>query len=294
MIERARFVNVNGYEIELNTNSLPFTELRTEIDTRSSDHHRAQQHGNWPVNTYLGHRLFHLEGDILEDSSASYIQTRLGLINAFTPRPGLGKKQTGTLYITLTGIPEELSAECTIDGWPELPIAALSPARSRFLINLKAFDPRLYGILRTVTATPALNLGTRSYNKTYNKSYSGGTVTSAADAIVQNTGNIEVYPIIKVYGPLTSGALVLSRSDGVTKIVQLGDLVLSSVADTITLDFDKRTAVSASGQDLYKYTFGSDWWTLEPLPLVNTVRLAGSNPGVDTKAEITWRNGHMI
>lgn len=295
MIESARFVNVRGDTVIFNDTELPFNEFTTEVDTRNNEKQRSQDHGLYPSNTYLGKRLFHCNGDLLENTSGDYWNKRRELIRAVLPRPHLGFTQAGTLYLTLTGMNEELSCDCTIDGWPELPLAALSPSAGKYQINFKAFDPRLYGAWQqTVLPYMSQNLGGRTYNKTYNKTYVTPPGVSS-DQIITNSGDIESPPILRIYGPAPNPKIALFRDDGVTQYVQLNGLTLTGASDYAVIDVRRRTAVRNTGQNLYDFAVGSDWWALEPDPWVNVVRLLSDTPSGGTPyATIDWRNAYMI
>lgn len=298
MIESIKFTNVNGSVLmfnEKNDTQMPTTEMTTEVDPRFTERPRSQQHGIYPAHTYWGKRLFHITGDVLTQTSAEYIQKRLAVMNALMPRPQLGQRKAGDLEILYTGMVEPLTCEATLDGYPELPMAALSPSRTPYQVNFKTFDPRCYGYWRTVDLLYGINenAGGRSYNKTYDKSYS--TSASSPDrAIITNAGNYDTGPIVTFYGPVTSPRLTLQRSDGVLLVFALTGLVLGSVFDTVTVDLAKRTAVRWDGTNVYKYAVGSDWFVLESSPFVNTVVYSGAAGASPSHASIAYRNAYMI
>src|SRR5438132_98171 len=126
MIESATFTNVNGASVEFNDLNIPFERFTTDVDTRFTEKSKSQEHGIFETNTYFGKRLFHCEGDILADDSSDYWVRRMALINAILPRPQLGQSKAGTLDLMLSGMVEPVSADCTIDGYPDLPLEALS------------------------------------------------------------------------------------------------------------------------------------------------------------------------
>lgn len=298
MIESARFTNVNGSYVDFNTDDIPFSNFTTEVDWRFTEKERSQDHGIYPGESYLGKRLFHCDGDVLADSSASYIQKRLNMIRALMPRPQFRRKTVGTLQLLFTGMSETLSCECTLDGYPELPLDGASPARSRFQVNFKSYDPRLYGPWQSIDVAynPAWeNLGGRSYNKTYPKLYTAVETTgSPGTAIISNSGNIETYPIITFYGPATDPAAVLITSTGSVFIFELDGLVLTSVNDSVTVDFSRHTVTRYNGQNLYNYAALADWWLLEPYPVINTVRYSASILQEPSHMAIQWRNAYMF
>lgn len=296
MIESARFTNVGGQYVDFNDQWIPFNEFTTEVDVRMSEREKALQHGLYPSATYLGKRLFHCNGDILELSSERYWERRLALVGACTPRPHLGYDQVGTLALLFTGWAEEVTCDCTIDGWPEIPLTGRAPSNSPYQVNFKAFDPRLYGIEQTVDVGYSIleNSGGRTYDKTYDKDY-----LDSADYGVQlvNIGNQETHPVVVFNGPAVSPRLVLSRGDGATLSMALTGLTLAAPGNTATVDFLRRTVVSEAGANLYNYAKGSDWWAIEPSDFmtsyVTLLAASGATVGV-TAATVTYRNAYSI
>src|SRR6185295_10966223 len=293
MIESAKFTNVLGNSIDFNDQFVPFNEFTTEVDMRFNEKTKSQEHGIYPGMTWLGKRLFHCSGDILENTSADYWTRRRKFIRACLPRPHLGYTQVGTLTIRFTGYNEDLTSECTIDGWPEMPLAALSPSAGKYQVNFKAFDPRLYGAWYSVDLPfgATENVGGRTYNKTYNKIYD--VAVGGNDTVISNTGDIETYPVVTFYGPCTSPRLVLFRGDGKIKYFVINGLTISSATDYVTVDFGKHTAILNGSGNVYNYAIGSDWWALEP-QLTNTIRYVADSGTTASHCNVMFRNAYMI
>lgn len=298
MIELCRFDNVNGSSFVFNDNAniAPLREFTTEVDDRFTERQKSQQHGIYPANTLWGKRLFHLTGDLNAPDSATYITRRLAMVNAILPRPQTGTKKAGDLSLLFTGMTETLTSECTLDGYPELPMQALSPGRTSFLINFKSFDPRLYGTWQTTLLQYGIpdNIGGRTYNKTFNKTYSTSGGLGGGSALITNAGNYETYPIIVFHGPVVDPRITLQRSDGTNYYFTLLGLTLANVADTVTVDLASRTVTRWDGSNLYQYSVGSDWFSLEPLPLTQSLIFTGSSGSSPAYASIQWRNAYMI
>lgn len=293
MIESARFTNVLGNYIDFNDEHVPFQSFNTEVDWRFNEKNKSQEHGIYPGNSYLGRRLFHCTGDLLENTSADYWARRRKFIQAILPRPHLGYKEVGTLAIRFTGYNEDMSAECTLDGWPELPLEALSPSAGKYQINFKAFDPRLYGAWQAIELPFGLteNIGGRTYNKTYNKTYAAGTAGN--DTILSNTGDIETYPVFKIFGPTVSPQLTLFRGDGKVKYFKLEGLSISSSSDFVVVDVGRHTAVMNNSGNVYNFAKSWDWWALEP-NLTNIVRYTADSGTTASHVTVQWRNAYMI
>lgn len=296
MIESARFTNVNGMYVDFNTNDIPFNRFTTEVDVRNIDKEKAQNHGTYPGETYLGKRLFHAEGDLFADSSAQYIQRRMAMVGALLPRPQYGMKKAGVLDLLFTGMSEHLTSDCTLESYPELPFDGASPSRTGYQVHWKAYDPRLYGAYQSVDIAYNANwqnAGGRSYNKTYDKTYSAATGVQG-DRVITNSGNIDTYPIIIFYGPATNPQATLSRSDGQVFYFTLQGLTLVDINDWAVADFGRKTVTRYNGANLYDYSVGSDWWGIEPSPMVNTVRYSGSPISTPSHMAVQWRNAYML
>lgn len=297
MIENIQFTNINGQTIyfnESNLTKLPTNNMTMEVDARFTERAKSEQHGIYPAYTYWGKRLIHIEGDILCQSAAEYIQQRLALISVLMPRPQVGERKAGDLAILYTGMGETLNCEATLDGYPELPMTALSPSRTPYQINFKTFDPRLYGTDNTVTLPFGItdNIGGRTYNKTYDKSWTG--TIGLNSAFVNNGGNFDTAPIVTFFGPVVSPRLTLQRSDGKVFSYKLTGLTLSDVSDYVVCDFAARTVTRWNGTNLYNFAVGSDWYTLEPLPITNFVLYSGDSGSAPSYATVQWRNAYMI
>jgi hypothetical protein len=296
-IEAARFTNIDGSVLIMNTDTdYPFEEFLTEVEGRSADKNKSQQHGQWPTFTYLGKRLFHANGAILADNPAEYWEKRLAFIRAFMPHPHLNETVCGTLTIQYAGILEELECDCTIDGWPEIPLQGLSPSLSEYQLNLKAFDPKLYGSERsTFTVAPPVSDYGVTFDRTFDTTFPQANI-QPQDVIIVNSGNIETYPRFVIEGHAVNPRLVLTRYDGEQLTVALDGLTVTA-NDYVELDFDKRTAVMNGDIDVYDYTIGSQWWALEPttqLGVSNIVSFRGTDIQEGANATIFWRNAYMI
>jgi hypothetical protein len=288
MINKAKFENIaSGASIFLHDENWPFSDYSTEVDVRMDEEDRA---GDWGVHetyTFLGKRLHHIEGDLLAQDSAEYWQRRLDFIQAITPSKS--QRVFGKLRLELEGIYEETWCYCTLDGWPELPLAALSPSAGRFLVTFKSYDPRLYGsylneiVLDTLSTTRG-----RIYDKTYSYTYSF-IGTSTLDAA--NAGNAETRPTVIVYGPATNPRIQLNSASEVEQFVQVNTVIPNG--SFITIDFAETTATDSEGTDIYSsLDQGSEWWTLKPGS--NEVLFLAEDASAPAKAVVRWHNAYMI
>jgi len=291
MIESMTWTNIrNGQSVVMNANDTPFETFSTEVVWRQEQTENPQEHGVDLGYPYLGERMFHAEGEILKQDSAGYMTLRRNLVRSMIPSPRYGNKVVGTLQILFTGMSEAVKAECSLDGFPELPMEALGPAHGKFQINWKAPDPRLFSVdeYSAITGTPGTTSG-RTYPKTYPKVYTASTGT-AGDITITNSGDIEVYPRVEILGPCTYPSLTMLTPAPV-RVVEFGDLIVDS-GEIITVDFEKRSAVSNLGRDVYFTLTSREWWALDPGS--NSIRYSAFQASSPSKATFYWRNAYMI
>lgn len=297
MIDSMYFTNVNGVSLTLNdtTPIYPVKVFTSQVDARFTERVKSQQHGIYQAATYWGKRTIHMEGDVIGQNAADFVGKRNALMGAFMPRPQLGVKKAGTLFVQWTGMSEPTQIDVTLDSYPQCDLGGMSPALAPFQLNLKAFDPRYYGALQTGTLLYGINdnIGGRAYNKTYNKTYS--TVgTGTTSSYVTNGGSVETYPVVTFYGPVSDPRITLIRSDGVVLYFTLTGLTLSSTSDYAVVDMANHTVTRFDGSNLYNYSVGSDWFAIEPLPYTSLLRFTGSSGSSPSYAQIQWRNAYMM
>lgn len=290
MIESFIVNNLLGDSVVFNDDIRPINNMAMEVDLRANDRVKAQQHGIWQGNTYLGKRIIHIEGDLTTPDSATYISERRRTMKVLLPHSRLSSKICGTAIMRFTGMIEDVQGDFTLDSYPEMPIEGLSPARTAYQINFKFFDPRLYGTTINIgTAFAPIGVVGRNYNKTFNKTYAPST--SSGDIFVTNSGDIETYPSVSFFGPCTGPRLSLIRPGYENIIISMDNLVLSTSSDFVTLDFANRVATLNSGGSAYSFVSGT-WFALEPGN--NTVRFSAFSSGVGSKAVVNWRNAYML
>ena len=288
MIEKAKYENADGSYIFLHDANWPFSNYTTEVDVRSDDQDKAGEWGIHENYTYLGLRRHHIEGDLLAEDSPDYWYRRLDFIRAVTPKKS--ERLPGKLRLELSGIFEDLWCWCTIDGWPELPLEALSPSAGRFLISFKSFDPRLYGNhLNELTVSDITSTQGRVYPKTYTWQYSS---IGTSDGVAFNAGNAPTLPTVVIYGPAMNPRIQLNSAAGAEAYVQVNTTLLTA-SDFVTIDFPNTTARDKYGVDIYnEVSAGSEWWELAPGS--NEIVYLADDAVAPTKAVVQWYNAYMI
>lgn len=296
MINQLKFTNrITGQSLEFNDDDISATTLNIDRQTRRQDVEKATEHGRWATNTYIDSLVVRCEGDILQDDAAGYNQKRLLMNGVLMPYPhmsvgSMNHAIVGDLDIIYDGIAEELTAECTIDGMPELPIEGLSPSRGRYMVNFLAFDPFWYGKTEQEqnAGTPGITSG-RTYPKTYPKTYAA--YTGGADVVLTNSGNYMTHVMAEITGPVFGPQLILLHMDGSTSTVQMPSLSLDT-GEMVEVDFMHKTVVSDEGSNLYNYIEDTEWWGL--MPGDNDVRFTAFSAGAGSGALFKWRNAYVI
>jgi len=149
---------VTGSNVTLNTTDGSGNHLyplrRFEITT-NLDVHEAKKMaapGHWPTFSYADAMIINAEGSILGVGASdaaratSYITQRLALLDAVLPPVGLQTaRRHGTLRVRFDGMSEDADVDVVVTS-QSMPMAALFPAHSDFMITWKAFLPYFTGV----------------------------------------------------------------------------------------------------------------------------------------------------
>lgn len=140
----------------------------------------------------------------------------------------------------------------------------------------------------TIVATENVEAG-RTYDLEFDRVYPPSAVIGAV--IVTNDGNIDTYPRIRLYGPVT-GPKIENQTTGQT--LELPDLVIVA-GDYVELDTLTRTVLYLSDPDQSRYSYMdfdvSDWWALKPGD--NNIRYYPDTSALGAAAVITFRSAWL-
>lgn len=286
------FEGVSGNSVVLNTDTeYPVNGFEMEIDSRQEEQAKVADHGVWESRTYLGQRRITIEGAILGNGPADYMQKRINLMQAFVPIPERGNLKVGTLRLQIDGINEEIRCDCNLDGMPTIPVGVDTPDLSEFQIQLVAIDPFFYSLAKLVasTGTPTGGGGGLTFNFTLPFTFASGG--GSGDVIVNNVGNVSTFPVVVIYGPCSAPLISLINGSTVYTLAFEG-LVLGS-GESITIDFRKRTVTTNTGGSVYhKVMSGSTWWRIPPGSY--TVSYRAATAAAPSHADIFIANAYMI
>lgn len=112
------------------------------------------------------------------------------------------------------------------------------------------------------------------------------TTTGAQEQTLTNGGNTDSYPVVRVYGDMTSFDLV---NETTGKTLSCSEALATS-SDYIDFDFYHRTAVKNGTTNVLNNVSG-EWFWLQPGD--NVIKLVTASTSADARAEITYQDAHL-
>ena len=158
MLTKVEIRPLVGSAVELNTTDgsgnhlypLSQFEIITNMDVHDAKKMAAP--GQWPTFTYMDAMTIHAEGRILgigaNDAARStdYITKRLALMDAIMPPVTLlTSRHHAVLRVRFDGMSEDADTN-VVTIQQSMPLAALFPASSDYLITWKSFEPYFTGV----------------------------------------------------------------------------------------------------------------------------------------------------
>lgn len=139
------FTNLNGQQLKLNNDIWPLKNFEVEVNMRGERIDRMEEPGEWPTRTQVGAALIHCGGDVLKNTSDDYITERMRAINILVPAGVIEQeRKMGTLTLLYNNF-EPLINDCTLDGYPSLPMQALYPSVTEYSITFRVFAGYMIG-----------------------------------------------------------------------------------------------------------------------------------------------------
>lgn len=288
MIQSVTAVNtINGSAFSFNTDNCPMQTWTMDVDLRQEDRERPLEHGLYESYTYYGRRTFHGEGQLLGDNATNYMTRRMDMQRALIIPPRTGIRSPIRLDLQFDGLGDLLRSYCTLDGYPELPMAVPNYALTDFMVSFKSFDPILYTAAQRSASIPAPTIATGApFPLIFPIDFSS---SSGTDGLARNNGNITTYPQAVITGPVTNPVLININTD---ETLRFDGLILNS-GDSITVDFKQRVAISSSGGNFYgTITSDSVFWTLEPGD--TTFRYTADRASAPSTLTLYWYDAYML
>lgn len=257
-------------------------------DMRNSMYDRPGEDGAVMTNQLYGSRLITLSGLVFGLTPMAYFAARKALSYAV-------RVQKDTY-----GFPLPLSVTFTTnDGLSyqvdtyikKLSFAGDGPMSCKFMIQLVAPDPSIYGVtaLTSGQVTRRTN-GGALFNLLFTGSFGGFVFSSGTGGVMQidNTGNFDTWPIIYLRGVQNTPTFYHRGRD---KTMRLNYATTSS-SDVIEIDMKEHTIVLNSVTNLaYAKDDDSDWWSLTPG--VNLIDFTTATTGDPGTAEVTAKPAMM-
>lgn len=288
MINTVTVVNtINGASFSFNDDNCPMQLWSMDVDLRQEDRERPLEHGLYESYTYYGKRIFHGEGQLLGDNATNYMSRRMDMHKALIIPPRTNVRAPLRLDLTFDGIGEMLQSYCTLDTYPELPMAVPNYALTDWMASFKSFDPVIYSAITRTASVPAPIITTGApFPLIFPVDFSEATGT---DGLATNNGNITTYPKIVITGPVTNPRLINIDKN---ETLRFDGLILNG-GDAVTVDFKQRVALSSAGGNFYgTITSDSVFWTLEPGD--NTFRYTADRAASPSTATLYWNDAYML
>jgi len=157
MLTKVEFIPVSGSTVVFNTTDgsgnhlLPLSTFDIVTNIDQHDAKKMAAAGQWPTFHYPDAMTIHAEGHILGVGASdaaratSYITQRLALLDGILPPVTLlTSRKHGVLRVRMDGMSEDADAD-VVTIQQSVPMAALFPANSEFMITWKGFLPYFVG-----------------------------------------------------------------------------------------------------------------------------------------------------
>lgn len=289
MIESITFSGINGTTFNLNDDNSPLHNFDSSVDFRTDETLRVQDHGLWETFSYMGARTIVFEGDLIGNTVQDLFSRRRSIFGACIPTPELGNRKVGTLSIDYVGLPETVTIDVYMDGYPSMPLNANFPAICPYQIGFKAFDPFFYGttVYEAHSGAPG-QFGGRTYPKTFNRTY---TFSGAGGQLALTVGgDAPTRPTIILYGAMVAPTVTFVK-ESVSYSLKFPGLTISA-GDFITIDTTTHTILNGQGASIYDALDPtSDWFRLYPGD--NEVNITASFASSASDGVIQWNNVYM-
>jgi hypothetical protein len=150
-------------------------------------------------------------------------------------------------------------------------------------------DPRYYdNATQTLTLSAPGTVSGRSYNRTYNLSFGGGTLANYGT--ITNSGRVYTSPTITVSGPLINPQVGILNSDGSTSTLTVNTTLVTG--DKLVFDLNSKL-VTLNGSSIRNLlTTGSRWFVIPAGSSTLFFTGTGATAGV-TSAIVTYRNAYI-
>jgi uncharacterized protein (DUF433 family) len=266
-------------------------------EVRDVTNNRPDQHGIDDQTMFYGKRV--VTADIVADAAAG---ARIDeVMSDFAPFMHIDNKPVLHYVLDRPG-----AAERTLTLRATDYAASIAGADTREIhLSWIATDPfPLDATVQTGTAWAAGVLAGRGYNLTFPRTYpttSGGPGTTTYN--IHNSGDVPVYPILRVYGPITGARVQLHNNDGSGDgaVKFIASYIINSGA-FVEVDMAKRVAYLNGNRQTPVLTavdwLNSSWLGINPYvpgtgANVCVMSMTGSSVSAITQVQAIWQDAYL-
>ena len=249
-------------------------------DLRVQDDNRGYNDGMFSGRDFYNGRTITMTMTILAGNGNS-AQQNLALLQA-----GLNPQQQGTTTLSFqfsaTDNTKQINArvrarKVVVD--PEFTFGFIKAQLTLFCPDPKYYDDTAV----TLTLTPQAALG-RTYNRTYNLSYGGGSLTGSGT--VQNNGWATTGPLVTIVGPAITPTITnLTTNQSIALNITL------VATDTLVIDLEQKL-VTLNGSSARNLVSGNSQWFGGP-PGTSQFYFSCTGYTAATKATIVYRSAYV-
>lgn len=237
----------------------------------------GNRHGAKFGSAFYGPRTMTIEGEIWGSSPSDYESKRRDLEKAFTILNGLQSVK----FETRGGL--KVKADCILNTPINIPYNKGKVTRGPFRIELVAPYPFFLSEATMVNTIYVFAGGGAEIPLEIPMDF----VESASSSLnINNAGNVEAYPMIKIYGVIENPTI---RNNTSGKQLSL-TYDLDAETKNITIDTITETVARENGLNLFAYASG-DFFTLKTG--INNMVLSASTFGAGARADIIY-NYHYL
>lgn len=249
--------------------------VRTNVDVK------PQRDGAILHNSYLGARTIVLTGQVVAGS----FETRRTMLDDLAAHVVSILRANGTLRFTPTG---GSARQLTVRAFDKAVVRG--GVVKEFQLTLLAPDPFVYSdTLFSASTSPLTGGGTAGgVALPHAFPFSFGEYTAGGEVTVTNSGNVNSYPVVRVYGPITAPTLRNLTTGSVLSFPGLSVSAGSYAALDMAAETARLDDLASSPLIRYLDVASSEFWPL--IPGSNIVRLTGSSFSSATNATVLYRH----
>ncbi len=250
---------------------------------RVSSYNRPGEDGGIVSNVFYGMRSVSITGMVMGSNCEQYEDNRQLLVEACSTNKDEFGYPTLTRFVAINTAGESFYFDGQVTNVSVLRGGLIKA--SEFQISVIVPDHTIYSSTSSSSGSIVRQSGT-GFEWPFDWPILWGT-TSGGTATLNNTGNVEVYPVITITGSATSPYILNSTTD---KFIQLN--YTFDVSDVLVIDMGAKTVLLNGTTNLISAkTSASDWWSL--VPGNNVINYTTSTSSDTGTVEVTWHNGFV-